>query len=379
VVESLLQEEAVGKRNIQDISRQILVVEDRPGLTFGSNNQRTEYPVLVIVKNSPFTSSELDLVKQRISENDANVIAMPGGYIQPPYDKLLLSSGANNIHHLQQQSSSQVSYDPMKTTIFGLKPPTDDSPFYFAQEQIPKQLMLLIETVLGVSAVLSLLLIYYSRSNKIRLTASSRFHIVFVISIGLGFIFLEITFIQKFLLLLGTPIMALTVILFSILSSSGIGAYLSGRLFNRSPYYAVVLSIPLLEGILIGYYAFLQGIISFSIVLPLYERIALTFALLSPVGILMGFQFPSITRMASSYSSLHSSEGHTSNQDITLLWGINVIASVIGTVLTTTSSMVVGFNGNLLIGFGLYLGALASAIAAVKITQKHPWGQKVVG
>ncbi|HEY6884446.1 MAG TPA: hypothetical protein VI278_10450, partial [Nitrososphaeraceae archaeon] len=229
------------------------------------------------------------------------------------------------------------------------------------------------------SAVLSLLLVYYSRSNKIRLTASSRFHIVFVISIGLGFIFLEITFIQKFLLLLGTPIMALTVILFSILSSSGIGAYLSGRLFNRSPYYAVVLSIPLLAGILIGYYGFLQGIISFSIVLPLYERIALTFALLSPVGILMGFQFPSITRMASSYSSLHSSEGNTSNQDITLLWGINVIASVIGTVLTTTSSMVVGFNGNLLIGFGLYLGALASAIAAVKITQKHPRGQKVVG
>jgi hypothetical protein len=319
------------------------------------------------------------LVKQRISENDANVIAMPGGYIQPPYDKLLLSSGANNIHHLHQQSSSQVSYDPMKTTIFGLKPPTDDSPFYFAKEQIPKQLMLLIETVLGVSAVLSLLLVYYSRSNKIRLTSSSGFHIVFVISIGLGFIFLEITFIQRFLLLLGTPIMALTVILFSILSSSGIGAYLSGRLFNRSPYYAVVLSIPLLEGILIGYYGFLQGIISFSIVLPLYERIALTFALLSPVGILMGFQFPSITRMASSYSSLHSSEGHTSNQDITLLWGINVIASVIGTVLTTTSSMVVGFNGNLLIGCGLYLGALSSAIAAVKIAQKHPWGQKVVG
>ena len=379
VVESLLQEEAGGKRNIQDISRQILVVEDRPGLTFGSNNQRTEYPVLVIVKNSPFTSSELDLVKQRISKSDANVIAMPGGYIRPPYDKLLLSSGANNIYHLQQQSSSQASYDPMKTTIFGLKPPTDDSPFYFAKEQIPKQLMLLIETVLGVSAVLSLLLVYYSRLNKIRLTASSRFRIVFVISIGLGFIFLEITFIQKFLLLLGTPIMALTVILFSILLSSGIGAYLSGRLFNRSPYYAVVLSIPLLEGILIGYYGFLQGIITFSIVLPLYERIALTFALLSPVGILLGFQFPSITRMASSYSSLHLSEGRTSNQDITLLWGINVIASVIGTVLTTTSSMVVGFNGNLLIGFGLYLGALASAIAAVKITQHHPGSQKIIG
>jgi predicted MFS family arabinose efflux permease len=218
--------------------------------------------------------------------------------------------------------------------------------------------VLLIETVLGVSAVLALLLVYYSRVNKIRLTASSRFHLVFVILIGLGFIFLEITFIQKFLLLLGTPIMALTVILFSILLSSGVGAYLSGRLFKKNPYKAVVISIPLLAAILLAYYVFLQDIISFSIVFQLYQRIMLTFALLSPAGLLMGFQFPSITRMASS------------NQDITLLWGVNVIASVIGTVLTTTSSMIIGFNGNLLVGLGLYSGALASGIAATRITQK---------
>jgi hypothetical protein len=170
--------------------------------------------------------------------------------------------------------------------------------------------------------------------------------------------------------------MALTVILFSILLSSGIGAYLSGRLFNKNPYKAVVISIPILTGILLSYYAFLQQIISFSIVLPLYERIALTFALLSPAGLLMGFQFPSITRMASD-SSLHSTERRSNNQDITLLWGVNVIASVIGTVLTTTSSMVIGFNSNLLIGFGLYLGALISAIATIKLSQQVD-SQKVV-
>jgi hypothetical protein len=380
VVESLRQEETGGNRSMQDIGRQILVLEDRPGLTFGSNAQRTEYPVLVIVKNSPFTSSELDLVKKRVSKNDANVFIMPGGYVQPPYDELLSSTGRDNTLHPQQQHSlSQARYDPQKTstTFFGLKPPTDDSPFYFAKEQIPKQLILLIEMVLGVSAILALLLVYYSKANKIRLTASSRFHLSFVVLIGFGFIFLEITFIQKFLLLLGTPIMALTVILFSILLSSGIGAYLSGRLFSKNPYKAVVISIPVLAGILLAYYAFLQGIIGSSIVLPLYGRIALTLALLSPAGLLMGFQFPSVTRMAS--ASLPSTERHANNnQDITLLWGVNVIASVIGTVLTTTSSMVIGFNGNLLIGFGLYLGALASAVAAETITQRQTDSQMVV-
>jgi len=245
-------------------------------------------------------------------------------------------------------------------------------------------MVLLIETVLGVSAVLGLLLVYYSKVNKIRLTSSSRFHIVFAMFIGLGFIFLEITFIQRFLLLLGTPIMALTVILFSILLSTGIGAYLSGKIFHKNPYKAIMISIPPLAGIVLLYYFFLQGMIESAIVWQLPERIALAFALLSPTGFLMGFQFPSITRMASSASSRlkqelngsevggggSSSSSGSGGEDITLLWGVNVIASVVGTVLTATSSMVIGFNGNLLIGVGLYLGALGSAVAAQKISQK---------
>ena len=100
----------------------------------------------------------------------------------------------------------------------------------------------------------------------------------------------------------------------------------------------------------------------------------------------MGFQFPSITRMASSSASSRlkqelngnevrgdsssSSSSISGGEDITLLWGVNVIASVVGTVLTATSSMIIGFNGNLLIGVGLYLGALGSAVAAQKISQK---------
>jgi predicted membrane-bound spermidine synthase len=358
VAESLRQEKKGGSS--EDIRNQILVVENRPGLYFESNDKQTIYPVLLIIKNNPFTDSEINLAKERIANNNARVIAMPGGYIQPPYDILLLDK---NYYHSQQLQESDL------RAILKLKPPTDDSPFYFAKEQVPNQMILLLETVLGVSAVLALLLIYYSRRNRvlpIMSSTSSWFHMIFVIFIGLGFMFLEITFIQKFLLLLGTPIMALTVILFSILLSSGIGAYLSGRLFHKNPYKAVVVSIPLLVGIVLAYYGLLQGIIDSAIILQLPQRIMLTFALLSPAGLLMGFQFPSITRMA----SRHSNQGEHTDENITLLWGVNVIASVIATVLTAISSMVIGFNGNLLLGAGLYLGALASAIAAAKLRQK---------
>jgi hypothetical protein len=351
-----------------DISKQILLVEDSPGLTFGPNPQRTFYPVLLVMKNSPFTGSELAVIKERVDKSHAKVIAMPGGYVQPPYDRLLSVGDNSNV---QQHES----HDPQSSTFFE-KLPTDDSPFFFATQLVPNQMLLLIETVLGVSVVITLLLVYYSKVNKIRLTSSSRFHIIFAIFIGLGFIFLEITFIEKFLLLLGTPIMALTVILFSILLSTGIGAYISGKLFPKNPYRAIMISIPSLSGIVLVYYVFLQGIIEYGIILQLSQRIALTLALLSPAGFLMGFQFPSITKIASSSSrsneESNSSEGNggSGGEDITLLWGASVIASVVGTVLTATASMIIGFNGNLLIGVGMYLGALGCAVAAQKITQK---------
>ena len=67
-----------------------------------------------------------------------------------------------------------------------------------------------------------------------------------------------------------------------------------------------MISIPPLAGIVLAYYVFLQGIIESGIVWQLPERIVLAFVLLSPTGFLMGFQFPSITRMASSSSSASS-------------------------------------------------------------------------
>lgn len=366
VVESLHQEKM--GRSMEEISKQLIVVEDRPGLYFGSNQERTIYPVLVMVKNSPFNADEITSVSERVENNDAKVIAIPGKYVEPPYDKLFASNiisgtsngtqdGPSNIHPFGSPNWEQAG--------LGLKIPTDDSPFYFAKELVPKQMVLLLETVLVVSSVMAALLIYYSRLNKIQSNQNIGLPILFAIFIGLGFIFVEITFIQKFLLLLGTPIFALTVILFSILLSTGIGSYLSGRLFNKKPFNAIVVSIPILFGLILINYVFLQEIITSNLGLDFPKRVLMTFALLSPIGIVMGFQFPSITRIAYSYldKKIENKRSFDSSESkvVTLLWGVNIIASVIGTVLAAISSMTIGFNGNLLIAAVLYLGALCSA------------------
>lgn len=367
IVESLRQE--TGK-NAEEISRHVAIVEDRPGLYFGANENRTIYPVLVMLKNKPFTSSEISIINERARENNAELFVLPGVYAQPPYDELLTVNSQFEPDKQQQGLGRNIETEKLNS-IIELEPPTDDSPFFFAREKVPEQMILLLVTVLSVSAVLALLLIYYSKINNIHLSSSSIswLFILFAIFIGLGFMVIEITFIQKFLLLLGTPIMALTVILFSILVSSGVGAYLSGKLFGKNPHKGMIVSIPLLVTIIIIYYIFLQEIINHNIASEIHYRIGLTFALLSPAGVLMGFQFPSVVRLSSLFAQKDSQHLGTDNRrgDVTLLWGVNVIASVIGTVLTAILSMIIGFSGSLLVGAALYSGAMISIIVSLRL------------
>lgn len=367
IVESLRQE--TGK-NAEEISRHVAIVEDRPGLYFGANENRTIYPVLVMLKNKPFTSSEISIINERARENNAELFVLPGVYAQPPYDELLTVNSQFEPDKQQQGLGRNIETEKLNS-IIELEPPTDDSPFFFAREKVPEQMILLLVTVLSVSAVLALLLIYYSKINNIHLSSSSIswLFILFAIFIGLGFMVIEITFIQKFLLLLGTPIMALTVILFSILVSSGVGAYLSGKLFGKNPHKGMIVSIPLLVTIIIIYYIFLQEIINHNIASEIHYRIGLTFALLSPAGVLMGFQFPSVVRLSSLFAQKDGQHLGTDNRrgDVTLLWGVNVIASVIGTVLTAILSMIIGFSGSLLVGAALYSGAMISIIVSLRL------------
>ena len=356
IVDSLVKE--TGKSR-ESVAEHVMVVEDRPGLYFGrTEDNQKYYPVLVMVKSTPFVNGEVTMVKERAEGNRAEITMLATNYVATPFDKLF--DNDNTVYN--EYFSTAVASNP---TI-----PTDDSPFYFAREQIPKQMIILLVTVMAISGLLSALLIYHARKTRVRFNSRSSFHVLFAIFIGVGFMILEVTFIQKFLLLLGTPIMALTVILFSILLSGGIGSYVSGKIFSKRPHKSVLASIPVLAGIIIIYFIYLQQIIESNITMELPYRIALTFGLLFPAGFLMGFQFPSLIKMASLISILNKNEAvlqydnyrNNKNNNTTLLWGINIVASVIGTVLAAISAMIVGFNGNLLIGLCMYLGAGACAL-----------------
>lgn len=369
-------------RENQEILSRVIVVENKPGLYFLPSSEGSIYPVLVMIKNSAFTTEELEIVKQRVSERNAKTILLPGDHMQSEFEEILSKSLGSTGSHGEGANSS----------ISSLPPPTDDSPFFFARERIPFQLIMLLTTVLILSGVLFTILLYYSKLNKIDMVtvmSSNKYYLLFATCIGLGFMFFEITLIQKFLLILGTPVLALTAILFSILIATGIGSYASGRLFPARPAKAILVSIPLIIVLTIVYYFLIDDVIYQGIVLPIYERIILTVIFLAPIGFLMGFQFPSIIRLATGhnrrYSDVIQSQigsnkkfddsnnlslkeiNETDDHNVTLIWGVNIIASVIGSVLTVISSMVVGLNNTLLVGLGFYIGAFGIILGISRV------------
>lgn len=360
IVDSLVKE--TGKSR-ESVAKHIMVIEDRPGLYFGRSDDNQKYfPILVMIKSTPFLDGEVAMVKEKAEGNQAEITMLAESYVAAPFNKLF-------------NSDSTVYSEYFSTTVASNPAiPTDDSPFYFAREQIPKQMIILLVTVVAISGLLSVLLIYHARKTRVKFDSRSSFLVLFAIFIGVGFMILEVTFIQKFLLLLGTPIMALTVILFTILLSSGIGSYISGKIFSTRPDRAILTSIPTLAGIIIIYFLYLQDVIESTISMELQYRIALTFALLFPAGFLMGFQFPSLIKLASLIALPNKNKVvvfqsdnylNSKNNNTTLLWGINIVASVIGTVLAVILAMIIGFNGNLLIGLCMYLGAGACALFSI--------------
>ncbi|MDQ3903443.1 MAG: hypothetical protein M3247_07365, partial [Thermoproteota archaeon] len=152
IVDSLVKETGESR---DSVARHIMAVEDRPGLYFGRSNDNQEYyPVLVMIKSTPFDDRQVAMVKEEAERNNAETITLAGKYIAEPYTKLF--SKDNSVYN--EYFSTTAASNP---TI-----PKDNSPFYFAREQIPKQMITLLETVLSISGLLSALLVYHAKKTK---------------------------------------------------------------------------------------------------------------------------------------------------------------------------------------------------------------------
>ncbi len=178
-------------------------------------------------------------------------------------------------------------------------------------------------------------------------TSGSGWRVLYFACLGLGFMFIEIGLLRKFILFLGPPIYSLAVILCSLLVFSGFGALLSSRVPARQLQRwltGVLLALVLLS---LVYVSCMSAVLAPWLGLPTAVRCLIAGLLLAPLGLLMGMPMPLGIRYF-----------HADNSAVPWSWGVNSATSVLGAILAVVVAMNAGFTVTLLFGTFLYLFAI---------------------
>ena len=199
-------------------------------------------PVVVLAKRTAFTADEIGRVRATpgVASQTVSALRLRSGFDRGERAQDHYSASADSFTQLIQSN------DPKNFAArypYDVSPVTDNAPFFFftlkpGQLLHPQSLMQGIDwkvnlgvavlgMVLAISllAVLVFLVLPLARGGRGRQPRPMR--LLYFIAVGLGYILVEIAFIQRFVLFLGHPVYALTVVVFLLLLSSGAGSMVS--------------------------------------------------------------------------------------------------------------------------------------------------------
>ena len=170
--------------------------------------------------------------------------------------------------------------------------------------------------------------------------------------IGAGFMLIEIGLLQRMSIFLGHPVYSLSVLLSSLILSTGLGSFLSGRWPLESGRRLVIWSMAS------GLYAFalalfLGPVFAAFVDAELTPRIALCVGWIVPLGVLLGFGFPTGMRLI----------GAIDPKPTPWFWGINGAAGVLASIVAVVLSIALGISATLIGGALCYFSLIAPALA----------------
>ena len=336
---TVLTLEALRKRGVEQPERNVVVLlgHDILGELFGT----------VLAKPRAWTARELARMRNLARGQGVEIAMAPGG----PYR--LEWAG---LHAAPSPSAFCAAYR------LNVCAPTDDKPFFFNMRRLgdtfeapapgylysidPFRVLLLTLAILALLCVLGFVLpLVAVRRVPGRPNAGALWFFAFI---GLGFLLIEVVLIQRFVLFLGFPTYALSVVLFALLVFTGIGALLSARGEPRRTLTFALAGVSVLA--LVAAFG-LQPLLRALIDLPFAARVAVAVALLAPAGLGMGIAMPiGLRRLV----DLHPS-------GVPWAWAVNGLTSVLASALAVAIAITAGFTVATLAGCACYAAALAHA------------------
>ena len=166
--------------------------------------------------------------------------------------------------------------------------------------------------------------------------------------LGLAFLFIEIAYIQTFILFLSHPLYSVAVVLSSFLAFAGVGSALTTKLADaRIPANPAWLAVLGIVTISLAYLLLLPWVFDRFIGAPDAVRILVSVLLIAPLALCMGMPFPlGLTRLADEAPDF-----------VPWAWGINGFASVVSAVLATLIAIEFGFRVVIVLALILYVTA----------------------
>ncbi|MGI9601267.1 MAG: hypothetical protein ACR2QE_05255 [Acidimicrobiales bacterium] len=310
----------------------------------------------IMVKRTPFTPEELSRfadATERVEGTEARHV--PGVDGTGP---VAIAATANNAELADFYAEYEYEIDAID----------DNSPFFWhfssyrdvladldrpldprdPEDSLGERVLLLLLGLAFLFAAVFLLLPFLAIRETWARLPNKRLSMMYFAALGLGFIFYEITLIQKLVLMLGYPTYSLTVTLASILVFTGLGALLSSRYEENpaTPWVLLGALVPLTAFYLWGLDPMTEALLDQSLTV----RVLFAFAAVAPLGLVLGAFMP---------LGLRTVAGSTDYHDEYVAWGwaVNGFFSVIGSVGSTILSMAFGFQVVLVVALALYAGA----------------------
>lgn len=322
----------------------------------------------ILVKKSPFSEDELARLVAWTDAHHYTREYLPGE-----------SGKQSPFHDFAEKLADGQAEEFLDSYPYEVRPVQDDRPFFFSQHRLstvwtwlrdllsgsatrelpenvpwvallrdfqtkPVGLMLLVVTLVQLAALVSLCIFAPLLRLRAQLSASVAAPLGYFLCLGLAYILLMISAMQRFSLILGHPSYAISVTMATFLIASAAGSLVSGRcrLQSATRLLAAVAVLLVLFSLLLQ--LFLPAAASFLLRQSFGVCMLATIALLAPMAFLMGMCFPTGIRML----------GDTRKALIPWAYGVNGAASVLGSVLAVCFAMLLGFTNVQWIAVSLY-------------------------
>jgi Spermine/spermidine synthase domain len=342
---------ALQQQGVQNPRDHIMIIRRM----FGTNDESPHGIGTILVSKQPFTAQDIATIERVAQEMRFELVLSPHASADPVYEKLTSP----------QDLAAFVNSYPLN-----IAPTTDDSPFFFQMLRLKDMFDLNLQEqgamsfnqhavrVLGILLLVMLVLTLLCIVVPLALTArtvdlsGSLPLFIFFMSIGFGYMLIEMSQMQRLAIFLGHPTYGLSVVLFTLLLSSGLGSSLTQKIPNPETSGAGTLALLGLLGVLLIFGLLTPYVISAFEALTTPLRIAIAIAIIFPIGLCMGMAFPMGMKVASRAAPMLTP----------WLWGVNGATSVCASVLALAIAFSSSISTSFWIGFGCYITAVVAFV-----------------